>query len=113
MRTTRSRSSPVPGASRVRVPAGVPRPGRGGSRMTDVQSDDQLLPRLVELVDASELGDLAGILVLAAYQGDDELAEALEGAITGRLSGIPTAELVHVPRAYLQRVTVTGFRGIG
>src|SRR3954447_23040490 len=81
--------------------------------MTDVPADDRLLPYLLERIASSDLGDPAGLLVLAAYEGDDALADALEGVAEGRRPAVPTADPVHIPHAYLQRVTVAGFRGVG
>ncbi len=79
--------------------------------------EDALLPRLfdriVEATGAGSLGDRAGDLVLAAYQGDAELADEI--AATGEREGRAArgSAVCDVPRTYLKSVTVAGFRGIG
>lgn len=51
--------------------------------------------------------------MLAAYEGDRELGQALEGAAAGERPAVPAPEPVEVPRTYLSAVEVDGFRGIG
>ena len=77
------------------------------------------LPRWVEadalldlLLDRVEPLGAAGLLVLAAYQGEAELREALADVSAGTRPE-PPAPAVDPPAAYLTRIAVTSFRGIG
>ncbi|MGY1684421.1 AAA family ATPase [Geodermatophilus sp. SYSU D00867] len=80
-------------------------------------AEDALLPRLfdriVEACGSGSLGDRAGDLVLAAYQGDAELAAAVTSTGPREEPEAPAAAVVDVPRTYLKSITVAGFRGIG
>lgn len=71
-----------------------------------------LLDLLLDRIGDSTLEETAQMLVLAAYEGDEELEQALEGAVHGepRTPGRPG---VKVPHAYLKSIEVVGFRGIG
>lgn len=68
------------------------------------------------------LADPAKLLVLAALEGSEDLDDALAGAAapavpqaapTRQPAADPCADPAVAARAYLSRVTVTGFRGIG
>lgn len=72
-----------------------------------------LLELLLERVEASELSDDAGLLVLAAYEGLDELEQVLDGAVRSERVRRPSSAAVSVPGAYLKSVRAAGFRGIG
>lgn len=73
-----------------------------------------LLDLLVERLDESGLDAEAQHVVLAAFAGDDELAEALEGRAGKTPPGeAATASPARPVSAYLDAVTVRGFRGIG
>ncbi|MFN0281304.1 MAG: AAA family ATPase [Kineosporiaceae bacterium] len=66
----------------------------------------------------TSLADPAKLLVLAALEGPDDLDDALTGTAAPAVpqtapAAQPTADPVAVTRAYLSRVTVRGFRGIG
>ena len=74
---------------------------------------ETLLDLVLDRVEASSLSDQAGLLVLAAFEGEQELAQALEGAAGDRPS-VPAGAAVGEPRrTYLQSISVAGFRGIG
>lgn len=79
--------------------------------MTDSTS---LLDLLLDRVDGSGLSDDAQLLVLAAYQGGDELAQALSGVArqSARLDP-PVVEHGKPVGAYLQSVEAESFRGVG
>lgn len=85
----------------------------GPTAIEETQVDTGLLDLLLERVGTSELSEVAQLLVLAAYEGDRELDQALEGAAAGQRPVLPTSEPVEVPRTYLSAVEVAGFRGIG
>ena len=72
-----------------------------------------LLDLLLDRLEASELSDDASLLVLAAYQGQGELDEVLQGAAHGAMPQRPAPTPSDVPGSYLKSVEVTGFRGIG
>lgn len=72
-----------------------------------------LLDLLLERMEQSSLAEPAQLLVLAAYEGDDELAQALEGVLGDAQVRPATRAGSEVPRTYLKTVEVAGFRGIG
>lgn len=72
-----------------------------------------LLDLLLDRVERSELSAQAGLLVLAAYEGSDELYQALEGAFRAERAQPSPAAAVEVPRTYLKSIGVAGFRGVG
>ncbi|MGY1601671.1 AAA family ATPase [Geodermatophilus sp. SYSU D00815] len=77
------------------------------------ETADPLLPRLIERLAESDLPDDAQYLVVAAYEGADELESLLDGTATGALPDARAGEPVEVPHAWIERITVAGFRGIG
>ncbi len=64
--------------------------GDGGHIGHESGTEDALLPRLfervVEAIGAGELSECAGDLVLAAYEGDAELAAQVEGDAAERVA---------------------------
>jgi recombinational DNA repair ATPase RecF len=79
--------------------------------------DDRLLTAVLERLDVQPVGsDESEALLLAALQGDDALAETLDGATPPprpQPAHPADAEGRHPAGAYLRSITVTGFRGIG
>jgi hypothetical protein len=79
-----------------------------------VHGEEVLLDVVLERLDRSGLSEDQQLLVLAAFEGDAELHEALTGsrelAETREQAAAEAAERV---RGYLRAVTVRGFRGIG
>lgn len=72
-----------------------------------------LLDLLLERVESSGLSPQAGLLVLAAYEGSEELDQALEG-VAGTERPQPTAvAAAEAPGTYLKSIGVAGFRGVG
>jgi hypothetical protein len=77
---------------------------------------DPTLQRLLwDRIDADpDLGDDAGLLILAAADGPDALQEALEGKPVDHPGPMPTgAPALEPVGAYLGPISVQGFRGIG
>lgn len=73
-----------------------------------------LLDVLLNRLEGSSLDNHAQLLVLAAYEGDQELQHALEGAAgTTPATEEASAEQPEREAAYLESITVAGFRGIG
>jgi recombinational DNA repair ATPase RecF len=85
--------------------------------MTMGNDDDGLLRALLERLDADEqLEHPVALLIFAAFEGENVLREALTGNadLTLPWQASDTALDVREPvGAYLQRITVQGFRGIG
>ena len=78
--------------------------------------DEQLLHLLLDRLGvATDLGDGAVDLVLAACEGPVELDHALAGKAEPRSVETvqPELELLHPPGAYVRSVSVQGFRGVG
>lgn len=79
-----------------------------------MSGDETLLEVLVDRLDRSSLSDAEQLLVLAAFQGDEQLEHAVDGAVdltrTGDGRGAAKSETAP---AFLRKVTVQGFRGIG
>ncbi|MCZ2826036.1 MULTISPECIES: AAA family ATPase [unclassified Modestobacter] len=69
--------------------------------------------KILDRADASELTEPAKLFILAAYESDEQLTSALEGAARGERPAIAAPVAVDVPSTYLTNITVTGFRGIG
>jgi hypothetical protein len=79
-----------------------------------MQSDELLLDVLLERLDRSNLDADQQLLVLAAFEGDVELHEALTGTRTlARTREQAAATVPHREHGYLRSVTVSGFRGVG
>lgn len=69
---------------------------------------------LIERLEDSQLDEDVQLLILAAFEGDDELAQALEGAAgPGKRTEVPPPETVDREAAYLRSISVRGFRGVG
>lgn len=77
--------------------------------MNDESLYDELMTRLVG--DLDELGDAAD-LVDAALQGDAALAEALERSVPATPARAAVSRSA-APEAWLAKLTVAGFRGVG
>jgi energy-coupling factor transporter ATP-binding protein EcfA2 len=76
--------------------------------------DDALLAEVLTRLDAdARLDEHAGLLVLAACQGDDDLATALRDEPVARPEEAAAADSVEPAGAYLRSLTVEGFRGVG
>ncbi|MGH3244732.1 MAG: AAA family ATPase [Trebonia sp.] len=76
--------------------------------------DDALLGIMLERLDRYRLSDEAADLLLAALDGDEALAGQLrEGAAERYAPAAPQANAKDPVGAYLNSVTVAGFRGIG
>ncbi|MES3664439.1 MULTISPECIES: AAA family ATPase [Mycobacterium] len=78
--------------------------------------NDTLKNYVLALADADEsLSESARLAVLAALEDPDVLSEALGGAASADVSDLLTAadEPEHPVGAYLDSITVSGFRGIG
>ena len=73
---------------------------------------EDLIERALTELDGATLSEGACFLVMAALYGDDELASYLDGAFEPPHRTTP-AEPTTPQRAYLSRITVRGFRGIG
>lgn len=71
---------------------------------------DLLIERLIE---DPAVDDRVAALVLAAWAGDGDLAEAMEGRVTAATDPTTTPRREQHPAAYLAAVHVEGFRGIG
>ena len=76
-------------------------------------TEDGVLPRLIEKLDASDLSNVAQCAVLAAYQGDDDLAQLLDDAASAERVAATAVAARDVPETWLGKITVAGFRGIG
>jgi len=90
--------------------------GCPGRPLRSVTVDDDLLGAVLERLDATGAAAEVERLLLAALDGDEALASALDSP--GSYSGRPVRERPSeagegAARAYLASVTVTGFRGIG
>ncbi|WP_040632534.1 AAA family ATPase [Smaragdicoccus niigatensis] len=77
--------------------------------MSDSHSD-AAIERLIDALDKSALAEDRKLLVLAALEGDQDLADAVSGKPVATRKRPLAEQPVH---SYLERVTVTGFRGIG
>ena len=78
------------------------------------RSQEQLYELLFDRVADSDLAPTAGEVVLAAYEGDSELAAALSGVVAAReVVASERPEPGELPGVYLQAIEVEGFRGIG
>jgi len=76
--------------------------------------DDVLLTIVLERLKKDQLADEATDLLLAAFEGEESLSEQLSGEAAGRPSADPASVTAPEPAgAYLQSLTVSGFRGIG
>ncbi|MBM3673043.1 MAG: hypothetical protein FJW86_12810 [Actinobacteria bacterium] len=76
--------------------------------------DERLLTTVASRLDASDLDDETGLLVLAACEGDDALTEAIGGRQPQLTDPAPhDAELPEPAGAYLASIGVEGFRGVG
>jgi recombinational DNA repair ATPase RecF len=76
--------------------------------------DDVLLGIVLERLGKYPLADGAADLLLAAFESEESLSAQLSGEATGRPSADPAAVALPEPAgAYLQSLTVSGFRGIG
>lgn len=76
--------------------------------------DEALLGTVLERLDGdATLDDQAQLLVLAACQGDADLDTALRDESVARPEVGEAAARVEPPGAYLQSITVEGFRGVG
>lgn len=78
--------------------------------------NDTLKNYVLALADADEsLTESVRLAVLAALEDPDVLSEALGGAASARIAGSLNAvdEPEHPVGAYLESITVSGFRGIG
>ena len=76
--------------------------------------DDKLLEIVLERLEKSPLAEEAADLLLAAFESEESLSAQLSGEAAAR----PSADVagVALPKpagAYLQSLTVSGFRGIG
>ena len=77
---------------------------------------DMLLDTLLDRLEGdSKVSDEAALWVYAAFEGPDELRRGLEGAGSALpdRTAVPDVAEPEPVGAYLQAVTVTGFRGIG
>src|SRR5712691_4530695 len=72
-----------------------------------------LFDLLVDRLTGAGLTAAATDVVLAAAEGDDELAAAVDGAVGLRATARPRPLTGDVPGVYLRSVAVQGFRGIG
>ncbi|MEV0342217.1 AAA family ATPase [Nocardia sp. NPDC050713] len=84
--------------------------------MTDPLPDStRLAPWLAEQIDASNLPDEVGLLILAAFEGDQALDDYLGGATPAQHAAeSPSAATSSEARGtFLTSVQVEGFRGIG
>lgn len=83
---------------------------------TQSLANDTLKNYVLALADADEsLSESARLAVLAALEDPDVLSEALGGAASAHVTDSLTAadEPEHPVGAYLESITVSGFRGIG
>lgn len=81
--------------------------------MTSATGTPDLLDLLLDRIGSSDLSDVAQLIVLAAYQGQAELDQALQGAVQGERPPEVHRTQPDVPRNYLKAIEVTGFRGVG
>lgn len=78
--------------------------------------DEALLDALLEKLDADgSLRDNVQLLIYAAFEGDETLNDAIAGSGKSRPERSTSSERAAAEPvgAYLRRVTVTGFRGVG
>ena len=76
--------------------------------------DDVLLGIVLERLEKYPLADEAADLLLAAFESEGSLSAQLSGEAAGRPSADPAGAAAPQPAgAYLQSLTVSGFRGIG
>ncbi|HEX6231632.1 MAG TPA: AAA family ATPase, partial [Jiangellaceae bacterium] len=77
-------------------------------------SANTLLDVLIARLERSSLTDGQQLLVLAAFEGDEPLAQVMEGVVDARMRVQAVAEAEREQqKAFLGKVTVRGFRGIG
>lgn len=75
--------------------------------------DEELLGLVARRLDTSKIDDNAGLLVLAACEGDAALVDAVGGGNPVLSEPKETGEHGEPVGAYLESITVEGFRGIG
>src|SRR5688572_13267881 len=76
---------------------------------------DQILERIIlsRLDEDETLPEQTRVLVIAACRGEEQLAAALAGSLLTVVDEEATSSAVAQQPAYLQKVAVEGFRGIG
>jgi energy-coupling factor transporter ATP-binding protein EcfA2 len=75
--------------------------------------DDTLLAEIIERLSDDDIDSQVDLLVLAACQGPEDLAQALGEDYERPAMPSAAAGLAESPGAYLGSITVEGFRGIG
>ncbi len=83
----------------------------GDSYSLDQNTD--VVDAVLAMADEDGLDKDAGLLVLAALEGDEELSLALDGSYAASAPSVDEAAALEPVGAYLLTIKVTGFRGVG